>query len=107
MLKLVGLTHAPRHEAVVATNDVLVACGAIVEDVQEYSNTVTTYAFEVDRDEVPVLVKALLEAAIALEGHEVDLTTLPADNEGFMRATLQITFASEDGNRRNPNPDMG
>lgn len=109
MIQLQGHTHAPRHQAVPAANDALTACGVILEDLREYSNRMITYRFEIDRDQVAPLAERLLEAAFVLDGDDPAgiAAGVPTDDDGFIRATLQLTFPNEDGDRSVPNPDLG
>jgi len=109
LVQLRGHTRAPRHQAVPAANDALNDCGVILEDMQEFSNRMTTYRFEIAADEVVPLGRALVEAGFVLEGEDPAeaIAGLPTDEDGFVRATLQLTFPEEDGDRKNPNPDLG
>lgn len=109
LLQLRAHTRALRHEVIPATNDVLNACGVILEDMHEYSNRMTTYRFEIARSELGALHRGLLEAGLVFEDQDplAAAADLRADDDGFIRATLQLTLPAEDGNRRNPNPDMG
>ena len=108
-LQLRGLTHAPRRESYPAANSALTDRGVLLEDMHEYSNRMTTYRFEIDRDEVEALCEALTGAGFELERDDYPALAagLQADAEGFLPATLQLTFASEDGDHRNENPDRG
>ncbi len=109
LVQLRGHTRAPRHEAIPAANDALTDAGIILEDMQEFSNRMTTYRFEIAADEVVPLGRALVEAGFVLEGEDpaVLIEGLPTDEDGFVRGTLQLTFPAEDGDRKNANPDMG
>lgn len=109
LLQLCAHTRAPRHEVIPATNDVLNACGVILEDLHEYSNRMMTYRFEIARAELAGLYRGLVEAALAFDDEEplAAADALKTDADGFLRATLQLSFPAEDGERRNPNPDMG
>lgn len=109
VLQLRGHTHKPRGLSIVAINDVLTSAGVILEDMHDYSNRMTTYRFELDRQEVEAMLEGLTAAEIILDDDASMETAakVEGDSEGFIRATLQVTFPNEDGNRRNPNPDMG
>ena len=105
-LQLSGHTTVPRYKAIPAANDALNEAGIILEDMHEYSNRMTTYSFEIAKAEVVGLTQALTDAGFVLEGDTTN-NKLETDAEGFMRATLQLTFPAEDGERHNPNPDRG
>ncbi|MEM7153891.1 MAG: hypothetical protein AAF799_13665 [Myxococcota bacterium] len=103
-------TNAPRHEAIPAITEAMTESGILLEDFQEFSNTMITYRFEIDQAEVPVLRERLVAADFVLEDvpeDDRDDEAVSPDDDGFVRATLQLTFPNEDGDRRNPNPDLG
>lgn len=106
-LALSAHTHGPRHRAVSAVTLALDECGVILQDMHEYSNRMITYQFEIDLEEVPRLRQRLLDAELVLEEPGADVPAPRPDADGFIRATLRLTFPGEDGNKRNPNPDMG
>ena len=112
LVQLHGHTQRPRHEAIPLVTDALTHCGVLLEDLHEYSNRVITYRFEIDRDQVGVLAAKVIEAGFTLEDGDASTitesaATVTTDADGFVRATLQLTFPAEDGERRNPNPDRG
>lgn len=110
MLQIRGHTSAPRAEAYASATDALNACGVVLDGMYEYSNRMTTYVFEIAQEEVANLCDRLLRAKFVLDGDgepAQKALAVQTDDEGFIRATLQLTFSSEDGNLRNPNPDLG
>lgn len=107
VVRIVGHTRVPRLAAVAAITDALNACGAILGHVQEYSNRMATYAFELDEGEVEPLRARLRAAGLVLDAPQVEAGQVRANEDGFVRATLAVTFPGEDGNRRVPNPDRG
>ena len=106
VVRIVGHTRVPRHEGVAAITAALDACGAILGSFQEFSNRMVTYAFELDEGAVEELRERLRAAGLVLDPPEAGAEVRPND-DGFVRATLQVTFPGEDGNRRVPNPDRG
>lgn len=106
VVRLVVHTRVPRQDGLAAITAAFDACGVILGHVQEYSNRMTTYAFEVDEGEVEPLRERLRAAGFVLDA-EGDAGEVRANEDGFVRATLQATFPGEDGNRRVPNPDRG
>lgn len=107
VVRLVAHTRVPRLEGMAAITAAFDACGVILGHVQEYSNRMTTYAFEVDEGEVEPLRERLRAAGIVLDADADAAGEVRANEDGFVRATLQATFLGEDGNRRVPNPDRG
>ncbi len=107
LVQLRAHTRAPRHQAIPSANDALNDCGAILEDLHDFSNRMTTYRFEVALEELPRLRRRLLDAGFSFEKDPERERAPEPDDEGFVRATLQLSFPDEDGNRRNPNPDRG
>lgn len=105
-VRIVAHTWVPRQEAMAAITAALDACGAILGSFQEYSNRMATYAFELDEGEVEALRERLRAAGLVIDPAE-DASEVRANDDGFVRATLQVTFPGEDGNRRVPNPDRG
>lgn len=107
VVRLVAHTCVPRLEAVAAITEALDACGVILGHVQEYSNRMATYAFEIEEGEVAPLRRRLRAAGFVLDPPEAAEGQVRANEEGFVRATLAVTFPGEDGNRRVSNPDRG
>lgn len=109
MIQLSGHTSVSRHQAIPAANDALNESGVILEDVHDYSNRMTTYRFEIALADVAGLIAALTAAGFVLDDDQPArvMAGVEPDAEGFVRATLQLTLPGEDGNRRNPNPDLG
>lgn len=108
MLKLRMHTHQPRALAIAAITEALGECGTILQDMHEYSNRMTTYRFEIETTEVDGFVDRLQAAELRADSDSDDPKKLPApDDDGFIVATLQVTFPAEDGNKRVPNPDLG
>ncbi|MCH9683276.1 MAG: hypothetical protein K0V04_17710 [Deltaproteobacteria bacterium] len=98
---------APRHEALVGANDALTECGVLLEDMQEFSNRMITYRFEIARDQLSRLRERLVALGFTIEGPPPNDAELTTDADDFVRGTLQLTLPNEDGDRRNPNPDLG
>ena len=110
LVQLRASTTAPRHEAIPAANTAMNDCGILLEDFQEFSNRMITYRFEIDQEQVSVLRERLVAAKFVLEDvpeQDRNDEAVAPDDDGFVRATLQLNFPNEDGDRRNPNPDLG
>jgi len=106
-LALVGHTHNPRHKVISDVTDALLALSVFVDDVKEFSNRQTTYAFEIDGVDVPTLLEKVVAAGIMLHDPPDPDAELPTDDEGYVAVTLAVSFPDEDGNKKIPNPDMG
>lgn len=109
LLKIQGHTHSPRHLVLSAATDALNDAGVMLEDIQQFSNRMTLYRFELDPAELAALVSRLETSGVVLDGTRPAeaIADIDRDDDGWVRAALQITFPSEDGDQRNPNPDLG
>ena len=107
VVRIVAHTWAPRLEGLAAITAALDACGVILGSFQEFSNRMTTYAFEIDEAAVEELRERLRAAGLVLDEGAGGADEVRPNEDGFVRATLQVTFPGEDGNRRVPNPDRG
>ncbi len=79
---------------------------AIIDDVVEYSNRMSTYRFELDAADLVGLETQLGRAGISLETRD-PAAPLDTDDEGYLFVTLAVVFPDEDGNQKVPNPDLG
>jgi hypothetical protein len=106
-VRLVAHTRVPWLAGLSAITAAFDACGVILGHVQEYSNRMATYAFEIEEGEVEALRGRLRAAGFVLDPPDAGEVEVRPNDDGFVRATLQVTFPGEDGNRRVPNPDRG
>lgn len=104
---MVAFTRLPRLEGLAAIVEAFDACGVILAHAQEYSNRMMTYAFELEEVAVQPLRERLRAASFVVDEPDAGEAEVRANDDGFVRATLQVTFPGEDGNRRVPNPDRG
>ncbi|MBV1859126.1 MAG: hypothetical protein KUG77_12000 [Nannocystaceae bacterium] len=103
---LQGHIHQPRALAVAAIVECLGKTSAIIDDVVEYSNTMSTYRLELDANDLSGLETLLRDAGISLEARD-PAGPLDTDDEGYVLVTLAVVFPGEDDNRKVPNPDLG
>lgn len=108
-LFLEGRTLRPRHEAIPLVTDALTRCGVLLEDFREHPEQVMAYHFEIEREQVVVLAALVIEAGFTLEGDDPAeaSATIEADDDGFVRATLRLTFstAEDHGDDASPTPE--
>ncbi|MGH1344850.1 MAG: hypothetical protein ACRBN8_25035 [Nannocystales bacterium] len=103
---LVAHTHKPRALAISAIVECLGETSAIIDDLTEYSNRMSTYRFELDANDLAGLESHLGLSGISLEARD-PAGPMDTDDEGYLFVTLAVTFPDEDGNRKVPNPDLG
>lgn len=98
-----GHTHQHRALAISAVVECLGETSAILDNVLEFSNRMSTYWFDLDADDLVGLEARLRECGISLEARDPE-APLDTDDEGYLLVSLAVVFPDEDGDHKVPNP---